>query len=249
MFFGLGLSTLFAIFFAVHALRTGRQIYWLIILFLFPYLGSIVYFIVEFLPEMRVGTRVNKMTSVAGRALDPTRDLREAREALDMTPTAQNRMLLARALMNAGQPAEAAAQFEECLKGPFASDPEIGFLAAQAHLASNEPVRALDILLQIRNRDKHFRQESMAVAIGQALAWNGDSAAAGVELRQASEQFGGIESRGEYAIWAAQNGDPETARQLQRDLQKSYSNWSSQTRAMHKSLMKRVEAAVGAVAS
>jgi hypothetical protein len=249
VFFGIGLSYLFAIFFAVHALRTGRQIYWLMILFIFPIVGSVVYFIVEFMPEMRVGASVNKVTSVAGRALDPTRDLRQARDALDMTPTAQNRMLLARALMNADQPAEAAAQFEECLKGPFASDPEIAYLAAQAHLASNQPARALELLLQIRSRDANFRQELLAVKIGQALLATGDNAAAGVELRQASERFGGIESRGEYAIWAANNGDPETARQLQRDLQKSYANWSGQTRAMHKPLMKRVDAAVGAVAS
>ena len=208
-----------------------------------------MYFIVEFMPGMRVGATVGKATAVAGRALDPSRDLRLAREALDMTPTAQNRMLLARALMNSGQPAEAATEFEECLKGPFASDPEIAFLAAQAHLASNQPVRALELLQQIRNRDPNFRQELLAVAMGQALTATGDTAAAGLELRQASERFGGIESRGEYAIWAAQNGDPETARQLQRELQKSYANWSGQTRAMHKPLMKRVDAAVGAVVS
>ena len=249
MFYGLGLSTLFAIFFAVHALRTGRQIFWLMILFFFPFLGSVVYFIVEFLPEMRVGSRVSQVTSVAGRALDPSRDLREARQALDMTPTAQNRMRLARALMNAGQPAEAAAEFEECLRGPFANDPEINFLAAQAELASNQPVRALGLLQQIRSRDGNFRQESVAVAMGQALTAHGDNAAAGAELRQASEQFGGIESRGEYAIWAAKNGDPETARQLQRELQKSYANWNGQTRAMHKPLMKRVDDAVGTVTS
>jgi hypothetical protein len=249
VFYGLGLSTLFAIFFAVHALRTGRPIFWLMILFFFPVLGSVVYFIVEFLPEMRVGTRVSKVTAVAGRALDPTRELRDAREALDMTPTAQNRILLARALMNSGQPAEAAVQFEECLNGPFANDSEIGFLAAEAHLASGQAARALELLQLIRNRDPNFRQELMAVAMGRALAANGDNAAAGLELRQASERFGGIESRGEYAIWAAQNGDTETARQLKIELQKSYANWSGQTRAMHKPLMKRVEAAVGPLAS
>ncbi len=249
MFFGIGLSYLFAIFFAVHALRTGRQIYWLMILFFFPIVGSVVYFIVEFMPEMRVGAKVNKVTAVAGRALDPSRDLRVARDALEMTPTAQNRIALARALMTADQPAEAAVQFEECLTGPFANDSEIAYLAAQAHLASNQPQRALELLRQIRNRDPNFRQELLAVSMGQALRATGDSTAAGVELRQASERFGGIESRGEYAIWAAENGDPETARQLQRDLQKSYANWSGQTRAMHKPLMKRVDAAVGAVAS
>ena len=40
--FGLGLHILIAIFFAIHAIRTGREMYWLLILFMFPLLGSIV---------------------------------------------------------------------------------------------------------------------------------------------------------------------------------------------------------------
>jgi hypothetical protein len=244
VFFGLGIDILVAIFFAVHCVRTGRQLFWLFILFAFPLLGSVVYFIVEFLPDLRMGSKVSQVTTVASRVLDPSRELRDARAALDMTPTAQNRMRLAHALMASGQPQEAAAEFEECLKGPFANDSEIAFAAAQAHLASNQPARALVLLREIRGRDAHFRIESMAVLMGRALMEQGDQEAAGIELRAASERFGGIESRGEYAIWAAQNGDLETARRLQTELQKSYANWSGQTRQMHRPLMKRVEAAL-----
>ena len=44
-FVGLGLHLVVALFFAVHAVRTGREMYWLVILFSFPLLGSIAYFL------------------------------------------------------------------------------------------------------------------------------------------------------------------------------------------------------------
>ena len=43
-YIGIGLHVLAAIYFAVHAIRSGQSLYWLILLFSFPLLGSIVYF-------------------------------------------------------------------------------------------------------------------------------------------------------------------------------------------------------------
>lgn len=53
-FAGLGLHILLALFCAVQVVRNGRQLYWLIILFLFPLLGSGVYFFVIHLPNARL---------------------------------------------------------------------------------------------------------------------------------------------------------------------------------------------------
>lgn len=50
---GLGLHVIIALCFANHALRTGRQRYWLLLLFSFPLLGSAVYFFAEYSPELR----------------------------------------------------------------------------------------------------------------------------------------------------------------------------------------------------
>ena len=44
----LGLSFLIAIYFAIHAVRTGQDRYWLFIMFSFPFLGSAVYFFAFF---------------------------------------------------------------------------------------------------------------------------------------------------------------------------------------------------------
>ena len=53
-FLGLGLHVIVALFFAIHAMRSGQQMYWLIILFSFPLLGSVVYFVAIYLPSSRL---------------------------------------------------------------------------------------------------------------------------------------------------------------------------------------------------
>ena len=120
-FAGLGLHILVALFFAVHAVRSGQQMYWLIILFSFPLLGSLVYFLAIYLPDSRLQHGARKVVASAAKALDPTRELREARAAFDYTPTAQNQMRLAAALLAGGDAQEAARNYEACLKGPFLS--------------------------------------------------------------------------------------------------------------------------------
>jgi len=60
-FVGLGLHLVVALFFAVHAVRTGREMYWLIILFSFPLLGSIAYFFAVYLSQSRLEHGVNKV--------------------------------------------------------------------------------------------------------------------------------------------------------------------------------------------
>src|ERR1700736_6881569 len=74
---GLGLHILVALFFAVHAVRSGQQMYWLMILFSFPLFGSIVYFLVIYLPNSRLEYGARKAVAAAARSLDPTRELRE----------------------------------------------------------------------------------------------------------------------------------------------------------------------------
>ncbi|RVT87941.1 hypothetical protein [Inhella crocodyli] len=121
-FIGIGLHFASAIFCAIHAVRSGQQTYWLFILFSFPMLGSVVYLLTIYLPHGRLHRQANRTLRAVGRALDPGRELREARAALEETPTAQNQMRLAAALLAADQLDEAAATYEQCLQGPFAND-------------------------------------------------------------------------------------------------------------------------------
>ena len=242
-FVGVGLHVLIALFFAIHVVRSGQPIYWLFILFSFPLLGSIVYFIVIYLPNSRLHTGARKAVAVAARALDPTRELREARAAFDFTPTAQNQMRLAAALLAAGAPQEAAANYEACLKGPFAADLEIKFCAANAHLLSGEFARSAVLLQEVRAADAAFRAEPVHLLLARALAGAGRNDEARAEFEAAQGRFGSFEARAEYAVWAYRNSDPATAQRLQAEIDEIMQRWSPHNRELNAPLVRRLQAA------
>jgi hypothetical protein len=111
-----------AIFFAIHAIRTGRQYYWLIILFSFPLLGSAVYFLMEYMPDMRMTRGGRKVIKVVNDVIDPNRALREAQAEFERAPTAANRGALAAALSGLGRYDEAIAHYNEAASGSYAND-------------------------------------------------------------------------------------------------------------------------------
>ena len=243
-FFGLGLHVLVALFFAVHAIRNGQPMYWLIILFSFPMLGSAVYFFAIYLPNSRLQRGARNVVAAAGKALDPGRELRDARAAFDFTPTAQNQMRLASALLGAGQGQEAATRFEACLNGPFASDPEIRFGAARAWLECGRADAALLHLEKIRSDTPDFRVEDIALWMAKTLAATGRTAQAQAEFEAAVARYGSFEVKAEYTIWAANNQQPETAKRLHAELEHSMQRWNRHNRELNAPLLRRLKAAM-----
>jgi hypothetical protein len=246
-FVGLGLHVLIAIFFAVHALRTGRPIYWLIILFSFPLLGSIVYFFAEYLPTSKVDRGVKQVSNKAMQLLDPSRELRDAKQAFDLTPTVQNRMRLAAALDNAGEYGEAVQQFDACLNGPFAKDLEVCFGAAKAKFHNQQPQLAIPLLLEIRSKQSRFRGEELSVLLAQSYAASHDNTNARIEFTHAANAFGSVETRARYALWTVSVGETDTAKKLRAELEKDSQHWNKHTRNLHKALLNQLDAALASV--
>lgn len=245
--FGLGIHVLIALFFAVHAMRSSQQMYWLIILFSFPLLGSIVYFLVIYLPDSRLDRGIRRATVAAKNVLDPGRELREAEQAFDLTPTAQNQLRLANALLEAGFATHAQQEFEACLKGPFAEDPDIRFGAARAMLQNEQGAKAADLLATVQKKSPDYRPEQVSLLLAQSLAATGRREEARREFASAAERFGSFEARAEYALWALQTGDVETALGLQKEIEKSMKHWNKHTRSLNKPLTRRLDAAYGAI--
>jgi hypothetical protein len=243
-FVGLGLHIIIAIFFAIHALRNGRQIYWLLILFSFPLLGSVVYFFAEYLPSSNMERGVKQASSKAIQLLDPERELREARNDFDLTPTVQNRMRLAAALDNAGEYQEAVTQFDACLGGPFANDPEVNLGAARAKFHVHQSEQAIKLLLNLRENHKEFRQEQLSILLAQCYADVNHHEKSKEEFEFATTNFGSAESRLQYAIWAANSGDIQTARALKEILDKDWSRWNKHSKSIHRELFNAMNNAI-----
>ena len=82
----LGLHVLVALCFAIHAVRSGQDRYWLFILFAFPLLGSLVYAVAIWLPEARHSRAGRQLVRGVQRRLDPTRELRAPAGARSTPP-------------------------------------------------------------------------------------------------------------------------------------------------------------------
>lgn len=242
-FAGLGLHIVIALFCAVHAVRTRQQTHWLFILFAFPLLGSLVYFFAVYLPQSRLERGALQAVSAAMKAIDPTREVREARAALDEAPTAQNQMRLAAALLDSGDAQGAAQQYEACLQGPFASDPEIRLGAARALVACQRHSDALRHLEPLRAERPDFQPEAVSLLIARSLAGDSRASEARAEFESAVGRFGTYESQAEYAIWALAIGDMGTASRLMTETDRIAGKWNALTRDLNAPVARRLAAA------
>ena len=64
-----GLYFALAIFCAVHVVRTRQNLYWLLVLFGFPLLGSLVYFFAIYFPNSRLQRQAMKTVAAAAKAI------------------------------------------------------------------------------------------------------------------------------------------------------------------------------------
>jgi hypothetical protein len=240
---GIGLHILVALFFAIHAIRNGQQMYWLLILFSFPLLGSIVYFFAIYLPNSRLEYGARKTVAAVARSLNPERELREARAAFEFTPSAQNQMRLAKAQLEGGAAGEAAINYEACLKGTLASDPEIKYCAARAFFECGRFADAMTHLEELRKRDINFRTEQVSLLIARCLAGRGLQNEAKSAFEETVARYATIEVKVEYAIWAAGVGDVATAQRLKADIDQTTQRWNRNTRELNRDLIRRLAAA------
>lgn len=238
-----GLHILIALLCAVHVVRSGQQLYWLFILFAFPLLGSAVYFFAVYLPNSRLERGAFKAVSAAARAMDPGRAVREARAAFDVSPSAQNQMRLAEALLQAGEAKEAAERYDAALKGPFASDPDLRFGAARAHVECQRFDQALPHLRQLQADRPDYRPDQVLLLLARCLAGTGEQAQAREAFEQAVQRFGSFEAHAEYSIWALATGDAATAARLQTEIDRQVTLWNPVSRELNQPVMLRLKAA------
>ena len=206
-FLGISLHVLIAIFFAVHALRSRQNLYWLFILFSFPLLGSIVYFFAIYLPELKTSRGVRTATRALVNIVDPVRELRAAEQAFEMTPTVGNRIRLAAALLDSGSPEAALEQYQQGVNGAFANDPELlaGMARAQMELGkADATAKTLENLFAAHPKQRQY--PALALLYARSLAASGSNntrAAFDAALTVAA----GPEFKCHYADWLAARND------------------------------------------
>jgi hypothetical protein len=101
--------------FIIHAARTGRPYYWLMIILFIPVMGVVAYVIVELLPSAARAPTTSRAMDKAKRLVDPEGDYRALADKLDLTPTIENRKALAQECLKLGKLEEAEALYRGSL--------------------------------------------------------------------------------------------------------------------------------------
>lgn len=208
----------------IHAVRSGREMYWLWIFIIAPLLGPAFYFFAVLVPEWMGGRTARNVGKAARQALDPERDYRNALRALDDTPTIGNRMRLAQAAEALGRWSEAEAQWAQCVEGHWAEDPAILMGHATALLELGRFEEALARLEQLKALGREGETPVVALAFARAYEGLGRNQEADDAYRFAADRVPGLEAGGRYVAFLAKTGKRQDAEiglaELDRRLQK-----------------------------
>ncbi len=208
------LSLIIQIFFAVHAVKTGRDRYWLFIIIFFPGIGSLVYFFAEFLPEMRAGAVFRQAGSTLGKLVDPGRELRQMQEELELNDSVKNRLALAKAYVDAGMFDEAIAMYESCMQGIHTDDPPAMEGLCCAYFFKGDYAGAKEKLLTLREMRGERTGDEFDLLLARTYEYMGETQAALEEYAYLEKVFTGEEARCRYALLLKKEGRNEEAREL-----------------------------------
>lgn len=199
----LALSLILSVALCVHAVKTGRELYWLFIIMLFQPIGGIVYFIAILLPELLRGPAARRAAVAARDTLDPGRTYREAKAAADDSPTVHNRMKLAAAAAQMGRHDEAETLYREAAQGVHADDPALLLGRASALIELGRPGEALP-LIELMGDEGDTAQAALARA--RAYEGLGRHDAADAAYQSATGRLPGLEGLARYAAFLANTG-------------------------------------------
>ena len=212
------LSLIIAVLLCWHAMRTGRDSFWLWIILMFQPIGGAVYFFLNVVPDIFGGTTAQKVSRAARETMDPHREYREAKRACDETPTVRNQSRLAHAAAHLGHYAEAEALYAAAAQGVHADDPALLLGRAKALLELGRAPEALTTLEKLGQDEAHGRTPPAALAMARAYDALGRTEEADRAFQWAAERVPGFEALARYAAFMAHSGRKDEAREVVREL-------------------------------
>ena len=184
---------------AIHCAKTGRNLYWIMIIVFVPIVGAVAYVVVELLPDLRNDPRARRAMRRAGQVVNPGGDRRRLEERLHVADTVENRAELAEACLREGDYDRAVGLYASCLTGVHATDPDLmlGMARAQSGQGKHEACRrTLDELIK-SNPDYRSTDGHLLYAV--TLEALGDDEAALKEYDALATSYPGEEARVRHA--------------------------------------------------
>lgn len=205
---------LVGVFFASHAIMTGRPRYWIFIIILMPGVGSLAYVLFELLPELAHTRRARKIAGGVSNLIDPDREWRQRFEDAQVTDSVDTKLALAEECERKSMWAEAVALYETAAKGVFEHDEAVLFGLARAQFGAGDAKAAEATLEKLRAARPELRHQNAHLLYARVLEAQGRLAEALDEYEAVSNYYAGLEARTRYGLLALRQGDAPRARDL-----------------------------------
>jgi len=200
--------------FAVHVIRTGRQIFWIFLIVFVPLIGCLVYFFAEILPELSNSRTARRATSTVMRPINSERDFRALMLAAEETPTADNRRKLAEAMMSKGDVDRALTLYQEALAPPHETDPVLLMGLARCQFQKGLPEATLATLDRLLAGNPGFQSNDGHLLYAMSLEAVGRLDEALTDYANLVRIYPGEEARCRYALLLKRCGRTEEAAEL-----------------------------------
>ncbi len=191
---------LFQLALAIHVARTGRPLYWILLIVMLPWIGGIAYLVAEVLPGLRNDPSTRRALRNIGNRINPEKNRRRIEAELQLADTLDNRRRLAEECMQLGDFDSAEFLYQRCLTGVYASDPHfmLGMATAQAELGRFAECR--QTLEKLIAANPSFRSADGHLLYARALEQVGETDKALEEYAALETGYPGEEARSRYVV-------------------------------------------------
>lgn len=214
----------------VDVIRHGRNQIWIMALVFLPVASTIAYLIIEVYPRLKHNRHVRSAREQIVDKLDPERELRAARDALDIAKTAANRIRLADALVSHGKHGEAISLYRDAIGGSKA-DYRLGEKLARAQYLDDRNADALETLDNMGSASALSDRDRIAVLRARVLEDLGRDDEAAALYQDLVARYPGDEVRCRYAGLLLKQDKKREARAMLEEVEQRLKRLNRQQRA------------------
>jgi hypothetical protein len=198
----------------VHAAKTGRFMPWGLIILLLPAIGSLVYVVVELVPEWFGSAQAQRARARLASTLDPGKRYRTLTEQIDVTDTIANRSALADECLALGKFDEAERHYDHILTLPMGDDAVYALGKARAQFGLGHAAEAVATLDDLRARWPDYQSADAHLLYARALEDSGHTDEALAEYQAVANYCPGAEARVRYGLLLDKAGRQAEAKKL-----------------------------------
>ncbi|WP_380876906.1 hypothetical protein ACFB49_10620 [Sphingomonas sp. DBB INV C78] len=196
-----------------HVVKRGRNKAWIMAIMMLPLAGGLAYFLMEVAPAMMGNRHVRAARAAAVHAIDPERELRVARDRLELADTVDARIRVGDALAGLERWNEAISIYREALDR-FPADHRTEAKLARALFEAGDAKGTLAIIEKLPAPSTIGDADRTALLRARALEHLGRNAEALAIYEDIVTRFPGEEARCRYAALLISLGAKERARDV-----------------------------------